>query len=104
MSIVDLTTIKNKEVRNRDLLLQEGFLFTLGLTSATGLPVELCNDDDFKSGKCGRGEEIWIVFCFCFCFCLCFCFCFCFCFVWGVLNYFPFIIIFFINFFFIWSL
>ena len=32
----------------------------MGLTSATGMPVELCNDEDLANGICERGLYIYI--------------------------------------------
>ena len=58
VNFVDLTSSKETELRSRDTLLQEGFIYIMGITGATGLPVELCNDNDFENGKCGRGLEI----------------------------------------------
>ena len=58
MNIVDLTTRRNTVLRSQETLLKEGFIYILGVTGATGLPVELCNDDDFGSGKCDRGAPL----------------------------------------------
>ena len=57
VNIVDLTYKEEKELRSRDVLLESGFVYVLGITSATGMPVELCSDEDLESGKCERGEE-----------------------------------------------
>ena len=58
VNIVDLTVRKNNVVRSQETLLEGGFIFAVGLTNEMGLPVELCNDDDFDSGKCERGRKI----------------------------------------------
>ena len=55
VSMVDLTKRQNRELRDQQLLLEQGFVYMSGVTSATGMPVELCNDEDFDAGRCGRG-------------------------------------------------
>ena len=55
VNIVDFTTERGAELRSRETLLENGFIYVMGITSATGMPVELCNDDDFNSGNCDRG-------------------------------------------------
>ena len=55
VNIVDLTTRSNTVVRPQETLLEGGFVYILGLTNSEGLPVELCNDNDFENGVCDRG-------------------------------------------------
>ena len=62
VSIVDLTTKQNTVIRDQQTLLEGGFIFILGITSATGMPVELCNDDDFDNGRCQRGYYLFQIF------------------------------------------
>ena len=55
MSFFDYTVRRGSNLRSIDRLMEEGIVYLTGITSATGMPVELCNDNDFDSGKCERG-------------------------------------------------
>ena len=54
--------IRGDIVRSKDALLGDGLIFLGGITSATGMPVELCNDADLESGKCERGFSLSFLF------------------------------------------
>ena len=55
MSTVHATTRRNNVIRDQQQLLEGGFVYFTGLTSETGMPVELCNDADLERGECQRG-------------------------------------------------
>ena len=61
MGFVDLTYRGQVELRNRETLLEEGFIYSLKLTSATGMPVDLCSDRDLEMGNCDRGRTSFII-------------------------------------------
>ena len=68
MNFIDLTTKEDVELRSRDILLESGFIYLMGITGANGMPVELCSDDALESGECQRGFYFIFIFIFFFFF------------------------------------
>ena len=66
--MADLLVRKNTFLRSKETMLEGGMIAMFMITSATGMPVELCNDEDLSSGKCQRGFFFFFFFFFVFFF------------------------------------